>query len=209
VPELNYAANSLINLCRTSNYTWLSRIIEDNQIINHNVNRSISHWSLNDLMTKKFLGFWNEGSIQKTAPYRGFGRANGYGLFHRNFFGIFSVFRASYLVGSGGRLFIQLEPGSNSFGSLVEHSLVYRSLLYDRHLGGDASDGISDRQDDPQENIPIGNESRVHEFGFLGSSRLTMGSSPLFYDRIFDPRRLPDFDRPPSFSKMDQILSIP
>jgi len=86
------------------------------------------------------------------------------------------------LTGLAIALFIQLEQGSHPFRSLVKHSLVDCSLLYDRHMGGDVGNEISNRQGKPQGDVPIGNGSRIHEFGFLEPSRLPMGPSPSFWD---------------------------
>ena len=99
--------------------------------------------------------------------------------------------------------FIQLEPGSDPFRSLVKHSMVDCSLLYDRHMGGDVGNGISNRKGEPQGDVPIGNGSGIHEFGFLESGRLPMGPSPLFCDRVFDPCHSPRFGRLPSLFEMD------
>ena len=86
---------------------------------------------------------------------------------------------------------------------MVKYPLVDCSLLYDRHLGGDVGHRISNQQGDPQGDIPIGNESKIHEFGFLESGRLPMGASPLFCDRVFDPCHPPRFGRLPPLFKMD------
>src|SRR4030042_1070109 len=157
---------------------------------------------------KGSLDDWSQGRYQKTSPYRRHTRTNGFGLFHRRLPGFFTIFRFSFPCWVSYCFYIQNESGGHSFRSLVKHSLVDRSLLYDRHMGGDVGDRVLDGLGDTQRDFSIWRASRIYEFWFLEPTRLPMGSPPLFRDRFFNSLCFSQFCFLFSLSEMDSVLSI-